>query len=136
MITFKTALMFGAALALLPGAGEAQTRPNQQAAAVAAAARPTPNAWAHEASDLQPDPAARFGALPNGMRYMIYRNATPPGEVSLRLRFGVGKLHGPDERHGLAHFIEHMAFNGSTNVPEGEIMKRALFAPLGAAGER
>jgi zinc protease len=133
VITFKTALLLGAALTLLPGAGEAQTRPTQQA--VAAAARPTPNAWAHEASDLQPDPAARFGVLPNGMRYMIYRNATPPGEVSLRLRFAVGKLHGPDEQHGLAHFIEHMAFNGSTNVPEGEMTKRLERAGLRFGGD-
>jgi zinc protease len=92
-------------------------------AASAAASAPV-NAWGHEGSDLKPDPAARFGVLPNGMRYMIYRNATPPGEVSIRLRFAVGKLYGPDERHGLAHFIEHMAFNGSTHVPEGEIVKR------------
>jgi len=88
------------------------------------------NAWGHEGSDLQSDPATRSGVLPNGMRYMIYRNATPPGEVSMRLRFAVGKLYGPDDRHGLAHFIEHMAFNGSTNVPEGEMVKRLGHRPI------
>lgn len=120
-------LSLGLAMAGTAAAGPlayaAQAGSSAQATPAAASARPV-NAWGHEGSDLQPDPAARFGVLPNGMRYLIYRNATPPGEVSMRLRFAVGKLYGPDERHGLAHFIEHMAFNGSTNVPEGEITKR------------
>ena len=79
--------------------------------------------WTHERSDLKPDPAVRFGKLPNGMRYAIYRNATPPGQVSMRLRFDVGDLMEADDQNGLAHFLEHMAFNGTTNVKEGEILK-------------
>ncbi|MGH6972572.1 MAG: M16 family metallopeptidase, partial [Caulobacteraceae bacterium] len=54
---------------------------------------------------------------PNGMRYAIMRNDTPPGQVSMRLRFAVGSLMETKEEQGLAHFLEHMAFNGSTNVP-------------------
>jgi zinc protease len=79
--------------------------------------------WTHERSDLKPDPAARFGKLANGMRYVIYRNATPPGQVSLRFRFDTGDMMETDAQNGLAHFLEHMAFNGSTNVKEGEILK-------------
>lgn len=79
--------------------------------------------WYQEKSDLKPDPAARFGKLPNGMRYVIYRNATPPGEASLRLAFHTGDLMETDEQNGLAHFIEHMAFNGTNNVKEGEMLK-------------
>jgi zinc protease len=51
------------------------------------------------------------------MRYAIMRNATPPGQASLRLRFDVGSLMERDDQRGLAHFLEHMAFNGSANLP-------------------
>ena len=58
------------------------------------------------------------------MRYAIMHNATPPGQVSMRLRFDVGSLMERDDQQGLAHFLEHMAFNGSTNVPtRGEMVK-------------
>jgi zinc protease len=74
-------------------------------------------AFAHEASDLAPDPATRFGKLPNGMRYVIRRNIEPRERASLRLLVEVGSLHETDRQRGLAHFLEHMAFNGSTNYP-------------------
>src|SRR3984957_14832130 len=80
--------------------------------------------WPQAHSDLKADPSIRFGALPNGMRYAIMRNATPPGQVSVRLHFDVGSLMERDDQQGLAHFLEHMAFNGSTNVPtRGEMVK-------------
>ncbi len=82
-----------------------------------------PGHWAQELSDLAPDPAWRFGVLPNGMRYAIRKNATPPGQASLRLWFGAGSMMEADDQQGLAHFLEHMAFNGSKNVPEGEMVK-------------
>jgi len=81
-------------------------------------------AWPQQASDLQADPDVRFGTLPNGMRYAIRRNATPPGNASLRLRIDAGSLHEADDQQGLAHFIEHMVMNGTTNVPEGEFIRR------------
>ena len=74
-------------------------------------------AWPQSRSDLKADPSIRFGVLPNGMRYAVMRNATPPGQVSMRLNFDVGSLMERDDQQGLAHFLEHMAFNGSTNVP-------------------
>jgi len=80
--------------------------------------------WPQAHSDLKADPAIRFGVLPNGLRYAIMKNATPPGQVSMRLRFNVGSLMERDDQQGLAHFLEHMAFNGSTNVPtRGEMVK-------------
>lgn len=79
--------------------------------------------WAHQGSDIAPDPAVRFGSLPNGMRYALMRNALPPGAVSIRLSIEFGSLYEADGEQGLAHFIEHMAFNGSRNVPEGEMVK-------------
>jgi zinc protease len=79
--------------------------------------------WAHEISDIAPDPAVTYGALPNGMRYALLRNELPPGAVSIRFAFEFGSLYESENEQGLAHFIEHMAFNGSTNVPEGEMVK-------------
>ncbi len=79
--------------------------------------------WAHENSDLKPDPGIQFGRLPNGMRYVIFKNATPPGQASIRLRIGSGSLNESDAQQGLAHFLEHMAFKGSKRVPEGEMVK-------------
>lgn len=79
--------------------------------------------FAQDHSDLKPDPAARYGRLPNGLTYIIYPNKTPPGVVSVRMRFGAGSLMESEEQLGLAHFLEHMAFNGSKNVPEGDMVK-------------
>lgn len=89
-----------------------------------ASAPPAAPAWPQQASDIAPDPDVRFGALPNGMRYALRRNATPPGQTSFRLRIAVGSLAEADDQRGLAHFIEHMAFNGTTNVPEGDFVRR------------
>jgi zinc protease len=79
--------------------------------------------WTHERSDLKPDPAARLGTLPNGMRYLIYKNATPPGQASVRLHFRAGDLMERDEQNGLAHFIEHMVLNETKSYPEGELLR-------------
>jgi zinc protease len=79
--------------------------------------------WPQAHSDLAPDPAVRFGVLANGMRYAIMRNATPAGQTSLRLRVGSGSLEESDAEQGLAHVLEHMAFRGSTNVPNGDMIK-------------
>ncbi|MBO6798085.1 pitrilysin family protein [Maricaulis sp.] len=78
--------------------------------------------WAHERSDLRADENVRFGRLENGMGFAILRNETPPGTASVRMAINVGALSETDPQQGLAHFIEHMAFNGTTNVPEGEMV--------------
>jgi hypothetical protein len=79
--------------------------------------------WPHEVSDIKPDPGIVYGELPNGMRYAIMRNVQPAGAVSLRFRIASGALQETEQQRGLAHFLEHMAFNGSKNVPEGEFVK-------------
>ena len=83
---------------------------------------PASHDWVHEVSDLPADPAIRYGVLDNGMRYAILDNETPPGVASVRLVFNMGSLGEAEDQRGLAHFIEHMAFNGSTDVPEGEMV--------------
>ncbi len=78
--------------------------------------------WGQSYSDLKPEAGVRFGQLPNGLRYAVKRNATPGGQAALRLRIGAGSLQERDDQQGLAHFLEHMAFKGSTHVPEGEMI--------------
>lgn len=73
----------------------------------------------------------RFGVLPNGMRYAVMRASTPPGQVALRLYIDAGSLMEGDDQLGLAHFMEHMAFNGTTNIPENELL--AILERLGLA---
>lgn len=80
-------------------------------------------AWNFAASDIAVDPNIVFGVLPNGMKYALLRNTTPKDSVVMRLRFDVGSFAEADDQRGLAHFLEHMAFNGSTHVPEGEMVK-------------
>lgn len=82
-----------------------------------------PGEWPQAKSDVRADPDIRFGALPNGMRYAIKRQAIPAGQAALRLQFDAGSLMETDAQQGLAHFLEHMAFNGSKAVPEGEMVK-------------
>ncbi len=79
--------------------------------------------WNAETSDLEPDPSIIYGRLPNGLRYAIRPNNRPQNQVLVRLAFDFGSAAETDDEQGLAHFIEHMAFNGTTNVPEGEMVK-------------
>ena len=83
-----------------------------------------PRPWPQAASDIAPDPAATFGTLANGMRYIIYPNAEPPKRVSLRMHIAAGSLMESEEQRGLAHFLEHMVFNGSKNYTSAELVPR------------
>ena len=78
--------------------------------------------FVHDVSDVPVDEAIRYGRLDNGMRYAILQNDTPTGTAALRLILDVGSLAESEDQRGLAHFIEHMAFNGTTHVPEGEMV--------------
>ena len=79
--------------------------------------------WPFAASDLPVDPQYRFGVLANGMRYIIRPNSTPPGQAMVQFWVDGGSVSETADEQGFAHFIEHMAFNGTTNVPEGEMVK-------------
>uniref|UniRef100_UPI00404BA282 M16 family metallopeptidase n=1 Tax=Cephaloticoccus sp. TaxID=1985742 RepID=UPI00404BA282 len=76
-----------------------------------------------EHSDLPADPAAHYGVLPNGIRYVVYPNKEPQGRASLRLLVLAGSLHENENQRGVAHFLEHMAFNGSTHYAPGTLVK-------------
>lgn len=83
-----------------------------------------PNPWPQSSSDIQPDSDATYGSLENGLRYIIYPNSEPPKRVSLRLHISAGSLMEADDQRGLAHFLEHMVFNGSENYSSGELIPR------------
>src|SRR4029077_12949475 len=81
------------------------------------------SSWPQEQSDLKPDPSVVYGRLDNGMRYVLKPNETPKGRVSLRLLVAAGSLMETEDQRGLAHFLEHMAFKGSQNMPAGDLVQ-------------
>lgn len=84
---------------------------------------------AQKNSDLSPDPRVRFGQLPNGLRYAILPNHEPRDRASFRLLVLAGSAQESDEQLGLAHFVEHMAFNGTQHYPPGTLIE--VFQRLG-----
>ncbi len=89
-------------------------------------------AWPHEGPvDLSPDPAVTWGRLDNGLRYGIMPHPEPPDRVSLRLLVQAGSLMENPSQCGLAHFLEHMAFNGTKHFPADEMVE--YFQRLGMA---
>ena len=79
--------------------------------------------WGFPVYDVPADPAVRYLKLDNGLKVAILRNSTPQNTVAVRLGFDAGMIDESEAEAGLAHFLEHMAFNGSKNVPEGEMIK-------------
>ena len=63
------------------------------------------------------DPAVRTGQLENGMKYYIRHNSKQKGLADFYIIHNVGAIQEEDNQQGLAHFLEHMAFNGTTNLP-------------------
>ena len=74
------------------------------------------------AEDLPRDPNNVYGKFDNGLEYVIRHNANPPGRVQFYLHVKTGALNETDQQNGLAHFIEHMAFNGSKHFPPGKLL--------------
>lgn len=68
------------------------------------------------------DPETRTGVLENGMRYYVRYNARPDNYAELRLALNAGSLQETDAQRGLAHFMEHMCFNGTENFPKNELV--------------
>ena len=75
------------------------------------------------ATRLPVDPAVRIGTLPNGLRYYVRRNPKPEDRVELRLVVNAGSILEDDDQQGLAHFVEHMAFNGTTHFQRNDVVK-------------
>ena len=77
------------------------------------------------------DPAIHIGKLPNGITYSLRHNSEPGKRVSLRLAVKAGSIDEADDQRGLAHMLEHMAFNGTTHFKPGELV--AYFESVGVA---
>lgn len=78
----------------------------------------------HDSSDLKAEESIEYGRLSNGLRFAVMANDTPSNTATLLMRIDTGSLNEANDELGLAHFLEHMAFNGSKNIPEGEMVKR------------
>ena len=68
------------------------------------------------------DPAVRTGKLPNGFTYYIRKNVEPKNRVQLYLANKIGSIMENDNQRGLAHFMEHMGFNGTKNFPKNDLV--------------
>lgn len=68
------------------------------------------------------DPAIRTGKLANGFTYYIRKNTEPKNRVTLYLANKVGSILEDDDQQGLAHFLEHMKFNGTKNFPKNDLV--------------
>lgn len=68
------------------------------------------------------NPNVKFGKLENGLTYYIMKNAKPEDKVELRLALNAGSIQEDDNQLGLAHFMEHMSFNGTKNFKKNELV--------------
>src|SRR5215212_7947873 len=100
-------------------------RSPRQAAAVPAAQQAPPPAQA-----IPFDAAVTTGTLPNGLKYYVRTNTRPANRVLLRLAVKTGSIDEADDQQGLAHVLEHMAFNGSAHFKPGELV--SYFESTGA----
>jgi zinc protease len=68
------------------------------------------------------DPLITVGTLPNGLRYYVRKNGQPKGRAELRLVVKAGSILEDDDQRGLAHFVEHMSFNGTRHFPKQDVV--------------
>ena len=71
---------------------------------------------------LTPDPAVRIGTFENGLTYFVRQNSRPLERAELRLVLKAGSVLEDDDQLGLAHFVEHMAFNGTERFEKQELV--------------
>src|SRR3984893_15175131 len=67
------------------------------------------------------DPLITVGTLPNGLRYYVRANKQPLARAELRLVVNAGSVLEDEDQRGLAHFVEHMSFNGTLHFPKQEV---------------
>ena len=68
------------------------------------------------------DPNVRMGKLDNGLTYYIRKNSKPENAAELRLVVNAGSILETDAQQGVAHFLEHMCFNGTKNFPKSDLV--------------
>jgi zinc protease len=95
-------------------------------------APPPPEAPASQAADALPsDPTLVTGRLESGLAYVVKRHPNPAGRAAFWLHVAAGSLDEEEETRGLAHYLEHVAFNGSANFPPGALVP--YFESIGLA---
>ena len=77
---------------------------------------------AQELPKLPLDPQVRYGILPNGLTYYIRHNEKPKGQADFYIAQKVGSILEEENQRGLAHFLEHMCFNGTENFPGNSLI--------------
>lgn len=87
-----------------------------------AALLPAVAAKAQEMPQLPVDKEVRIGKLPNGLTYYIRHNEYPKGQADFYIAQKVGSMQEEDNQAGLAHFLEHMCFNGTTHFPGKDLI--------------
>jgi zinc protease len=112
------ALIFSAAGCMAPKAATATS----QAAAPTAQAAPVDVSRAPESAVLPVDPQIVKGTLENGLTYYVRRNVKPENRAELRLVVNAGSVQEDDDQQGYAHFVEHMAFNGTEGFEKQKIV--------------
>ncbi|HKE00177.1 MAG TPA: insulinase family protein [Planctomycetota bacterium] len=81
-----------------------------------------PRPWPHEGSDLPLDPRVHVGALANGLRFAWVDCEDPKDRCQIVLHVNVGSFHEEPDEYGMAHVVEHMAFNGTRRFPRGALV--------------
>ena len=74
-------------------------------------------------TDVQIDPGIVYGVLPNGFQYILMKNSTPKDQVNIHLDVFAGSMQETNEQQGVAHFLEHMLFNGSEHFKPGKLIE-------------
>ena len=82
----------------------------------------SPTAALRDSDRLPLDPSVRTGHLANGLTYFVRKNARPEKRVELWLAVNAGSVLEDEDQRGLAHFVEHMAFRGTKNFPNLEVI--------------
>jgi zinc protease len=72
---------------------------------------------------LPTDTSLKIGTLPNGLEYWVKPHNRPPGKVTMWLHVKSGSVNEEENQRGLAHFLEHLAFDGTANFPPGTLVK-------------
>lgn len=106
-------LLAMAAVAMAPAQSLDSLTPEQKEALMQQLVAQTPQ--------LPLDPAVRKGTLPNGLTYYIRHNEWPDDRAFFYIAQNVGSMQEEDSQRGLAHFLEHMCFNGTTHFPGNRI---------------
>lgn len=72
---------------------------------------------------IKPDPEITIGTLENGIKYYIKQNNRPENRAEVQMVIKAGSLYEDPSQYGLAHFLEHMAFNGTKNFPKNKLVE-------------